>query len=386
MPIRPSADFPVRKAGLKASSTCTAANCACEGEFAGRETVLNNVASEAMAHCLAWKPDLLPSNCFISVRGIRRRRFCVYDSYLCCRKPGGIFMTAAKVVILLLQASIFLTVFSLGLDATFQDASWLLQRPRRLLRSLVAMNVIMPLFAALLAAAFHLHPAVKAALVLLAVSPVPPMLPRQQLKLAGTWSYVLGLLVTTSLLAIVLVPLTIKLLAAVFNVEMGIRPASVAKVVVTTVLLPLMLGIVVHVQAPGLAERRGPVLARVAFAILVLIAVSLLVVEWRSMVGLVGNGTLASIVAFIFVGVTAGHLLGGPDPANRTTLALATASRHPGLAMAIASANFPGQFRLIAAAIVLYLLVKAVVLIPYNAWSKRRHARKPEAPHGRQAA
>ena len=295
-------------------------------------------------------------------------------------------MTAAKVVILLLQASIFLTVFSLGLDATFQDASWLLQRPRLLLRSLVAMNVIMPLFAALLAAAFHLHPAVKAALVLLAVSPVPPMLPRKEMKLAGTSSYVLGLLVTTALLAIVVVPLTIKLLAAVFNVEMGIRPASVAKVVVTTVLLPLMLGIVVHVQAPGLAERRGPVLARVAFAILVLIAVSLLVVEWRSMVGLVGNGTLASIVAFIFVGVTAGHLLGGPDPANRTTLALATASRHPGLAIAIATANFPGQVRLITAAVVLYLMVKAILLIPYNAWSTRRHATKPEAPHGRQAA
>jgi hypothetical protein len=54
--------------------------------------------------------------------------------------------------------------------------------------------------------------------------------------------------------------------------------------------------------------------------------------------------------------------------------------------MAIASANFPGQFRSIAAAILLYMLVKALVLIPYNAWSKRRHATKPEAPHGRQAA
>lgn len=69
-------------------------------------------------------------------------------------------MTAAKVVILLLQASIFLTVFSLGLRATFQDAVWLLQRPRLLLRSLVAMNAIMPLFAAqsLLAAVFQLYP------------------------------------------------------------------------------------------------------------------------------------------------------------------------------------------------------------------------------------
>jgi BASS family bile acid:Na+ symporter len=196
----------------------------------------------------------------------------------------------------------------------------------------------------------------------------------------------MGLLVTTSLWAIVQVPITIKLLATVFSVEVGIRPASVAKVVVLTVLLPLMLGIVVHARAPGLAQRGGPVLARVAFAILVLTAVPLLIVGWRPMTGLVGNGTLASMVAFILVGVTAGYLLGGPDPADRTTLGLATASRHPGLAMAIAAANFPGQVRLIAATILLYLLVKAVALIPYNAWSKRRHATKPEAPHGRQAA
>lgn len=295
-------------------------------------------------------------------------------------------MTAAEIVILLLEASIFLTVFSLGLRATFQDAAWLLQRPGLLLRSLVAMNVIMPLFAAILAAVFHLHPAVKAALVLLAVSPVPPVLPWQQLKLGGSSSYVVGLLVTTALLAIVLVPITIKLLSAVFQVDVGIRPASVAKVVVTSVLLPLALGIVVHAQAPGLAQRSGPVLAKVAAAALVLTAAPLLVVAWRPMMVLIGNGTLASIVAFTLLGVTAGHLLGGPVPANRTTLGLATASRHPGLAMAIASANFPGQVRSIAAAILLYLVAKEIVLIPYNAWSKRSHATKPEAPHGRQAA
>src|SRR5262249_10955455 len=158
-------------------------------------------------------------------------------------------------------------------------------------------------------------------------------------------------------------PLTIKLLGAIFKVDVGIQPASVANVVITSVLLPLTLGIVVHAQAPGFAQRSAPGWAKAAFATLVLAAAPLLVVGWRSMMVLIGNGPLVAIVAFILVGVAAGYLLGGPDPANRTTLALATASRHPGLAMAIASANFPGQFRSIGAAILLYLLVKAVVLI-----------------------
>jgi len=297
-------------------------------------------------------------------------------------------MTAAKAVVFLLQGSIFLTVFSWGLQATFRDATSLLRNPKLLLRSLVAMNVVMPLFAALLAAIFRLYPAVEAALILLAVSPVPPLLPRQQLKLGGSTSYVWGLLVTTALLSIISVPLTIALLSAIFKVKLGVQPVSVMKVVVATILLPLALGMLVRTRAPAFARRRGPALEKVALAILVLAVVPLVIVAARPMLDLIGNGTLASLAAFVLVGVAVGHLLGGPDPMNRTVLGLATASRHPGLAITIASASFPGQRRVIAAAILLYLLVKAVVLIPYNRWSKRRRSvLKPQsAEEGRRAA
>ena len=64
-------------------------------------------------------------------------------------------------------------------------------------------------------------------------------------------------------------------------------------------------------------------------------------------VRIVGNGTILAMVVFVIVAVAVGHWLGRPDPAEQTTLALATASRHPGLAMAIATANFPEQRLLI---------------------------------------
>lgn len=297
-------------------------------------------------------------------------------------------MTAAKAVILALQVSIFLTVFSLGLQTTFQDAASLLRRPRLLLRSLISMNVMMPLFAASLAQAFSLYPAVKAALVLLAVSPVPPMLPRQQLKTGGASWYVCGLLATTSLLAIVTVPVSIVVLARLFHQNAGISSAAVTKVVFMTVLLPLGLGVLVHKLAPGFAQRRAGMVYKAGLAFLVLLALPLLFVASGPMLTLLGRGTLAALAAFIVAGVVIGHWLGGPDPANRTVLALATASRHPGLAIAIATASFPAQGRLIAAAILLYVVVKAFVLIPYNAWSKRRVAESalPAEKPGRRVA
>jgi len=52
-------------------------------------------------------------------------------------------------------------------------------------------------------------------------------------------------------------------------------------------------------------------------------------------------------------------------------LALTVSSRHPGVAGAIASANFPHQTQVLSA-IFLYLLVNAAVSLPYAMWRRRR--------------
>ena len=86
---------------------------------------------------------------------------------------------------------------------------------------------------------------------------------------------------------------------------------------------------------------------------------------------LIGNGTVIALAAFVLVGLAIGHVLGGPVPQNRTALAIATASRHPGIALILAKANFPAD-TLMGPALLLYLLVNAVVAIPYLLWTKRR--------------
>ncbi len=70
------------------------------------------------------------------------------------------------------------------------------------------------------------------------------------------------------------------------------------------------------------------------------------------------------------IGLAVGHWLGGPDPNDRTVLALAAASRHPGVALAISSANFPGD-EAVLPALLLYLLAATVLAIPYVKWRKR---------------
>src|SRR5579864_1961359 len=152
-------------------------------------------------------------------------------------------MTIVRIAVLVLQLSVVLVVFSLGLSTTPADVTSLVHRPRLLVRSLLSMNFFMPLFAATMAFVFPLTPVVKLGLVLLAISPVPPLLHTQQLKLGGKSDYVSSLLTIAALVSILVVPLTIELLGKIFGHDIHISPLAVAKVMGTTVLLPLVTGI-----------------------------------------------------------------------------------------------------------------------------------------------
>lgn len=279
-------------------------------------------------------------------------------------------MDLASLIPLVVKASIVLTVLALGLQVSTGDVLSIFRRPVQLLRSLLAMNVIMPVVAVALALAFDLHPAVKIALVALALSPVPPMLPRKQLKAGGDSPYVFGLLVAAGLFAIVFVPVGLEVVGRVFAVPLYLPAQRVALIVAVTVLAPLAVGMVLRRAVPAFAERIARPLSMVATVLLIVAVVPILFTAWPAMVSLVGNGTLAAFAAFIVVGLAAGHLLGGPDSADRTVLAFSTATRHPGVALAIAGANFPEQ-KLVLPAVLLYLIAGAILSIPYSIWRQR---------------
>ena len=91
-------------------------------------------------------------------------------------------MTIATLLVLGLKISLFLLVFGLGLRASVQDATYLIRRPRELVRAMVSMFVVMPIVVFALTRAFDLHPAVRLALAGLALSPLPPTFPKLALK------------------------------------------------------------------------------------------------------------------------------------------------------------------------------------------------------------
>lgn len=273
-------------------------------------------------------------------------------------------MTLATLAPMMMQASIVLTVTALGLRARRGDVRSLLVDRGRLSRSLLSMHLVMPLLAVALAAAFTLHPAVEVALLALAVSPVPPLLPKKELKAGGRGSYVVGLLVVSAVLAVVVVPAAVSLLGPHVGGPRHLAPNEVARLVATTVLAPLAAGVVLRSLAPGLADRAVKPAVSLSTVLFTIAAVLVVAASLRSILSLVGNGTLLAITLFSATGMATGHLLGGAEREDRVVLALSTASRHPGVATAAGAVLAPGETRMLAA-IVLYLLVGGVLSATY---------------------
>jgi len=288
-------------------------------------------------------------------------------------------MTLAELVPLVLKISIATLVFTIGLGTAPNELTLLLRKPGQLLRSLVSMNLVMLVVAVVIVKLFPLHPDIKIVLVALALSPVPPLLPKRLVRAGGGHDYVMALLCSAAFFAIIWIPFAGAVLERIFPADFSIPLGPVVQLVLMTVLGPTIAGSVVRTLAPSLAARVASPLAKLAVVLLLLGAVLILFKLWPAMVAQIGDGTLLAIIAFVALGLAAGHLLGGPMPGDRSVLALATAVRHPAIAMTIAHLAFPAE-KAVPAAVLLYLLTATVVTFPYVAWRKKASAL--EAPAG----
>ena len=232
------------------------------------------------------------------------------------------------------------------------------------------MFVVMPLVAALLY--LGLRPDAPTGLILMAtaLAPIPPILPNKEMKAGAGAREAVGLMVAAGLLAIVVVPFGAELMAGWFGVDAEVPMGPTTRIVSATVLLPVLAGLVVRGMAPGAAERLAAPVAKLSTVLLVLAVLPVLVqtapAQWR----LLGGGTLLAFLLFAVVGVVVGHVLGGPEENNRTVLALSTASRHPGVAVAVALAVLPDAQGVLPGAL-LYLIVSVIVTGVYLAWRRR---------------
>ena len=268
-------------------------------------------------------------------------------------------MTIQELVPIALKASLALVLIPASLLAQPGDAFMLFSRPSLLGRTFLSMSVIAPLFAAWLVIVVPVPLPVKVAIVTLSLAPVPPLLPGNVAKHGAHGAYGISLMFTMSLIAIGTIPAAMLALAWLFGASVSLPMAKIFELIVTSLIAPLVAGVILRFLFHGARERIAKVAKVAGMLLLVVAVIPILIKAWPVMWELVGNGTVAVTVAFVLVMSFVGYALGGPSREDRAVLALASASRHPAIAVTISSALFPEQ-RLAPAAVLLALVVGAV--------------------------
>lgn len=285
-------------------------------------------------------------------------------------------MEAVKTLIpLLITFSLAGLVLAVGLHSTRDDITYVLRRPGQLMRAILAVLVLPPVIAGIVVSLLPIAPIAKVAIMLMAISPVPPLVPGKELAVGGRKEYAYGLYVAMALLTLISVPILFAIAGAAFRLEDTPSIANIVIKVFLSVIIPLGLGLLIRRLAPAFAEKAWSIIYKLSMIVVLVAIVPILITSADNLMELVGNGTLFAMGIVALSCLAIGHFLGGPDRRDRATLAIAASTRHPGIAIAIAGAAFADPR--IAAAIVLYLLWGLVLSLPYTRWIKRSHLAQP---------
>ena len=281
-------------------------------------------------------------------------------------------MDVKALVPLFVQISLTLIVGSVGMRSEWRDLRLALNQPARLLRGILAVNVVVPLAAILIVLVLPIDLPVKQGIVIMAVSPLAPLIPGRLLKAGADASVAVGLYFWLLLLAVAIVPASVALLGAVTDTDVFLPAAEIAWLVFASVLAPLLGGMAIAKLLP----RQAPILAKIAGLLgnlmLLLFVAAILYLSGSQMIALAEDGTLLACVVTVLAAIAGGHFLGGPEPLNKMALGIAAATRHPGIAIMIARSGL--EDRRVVLAVLLFLFVSVIVSAIYQAWASKRGA------------
>ena len=270
---------------------------------------------------------------------------------------------------LLVAASVFAVMFSLGLMLGREQIAAAVQRRVALAAALFAVVVPLPAIAVLVVKLFSLSGTVAGGILLMAISPGAPVALRRALEAGGEARFAPALHLAIVALAVLIVPASLAVLNEIFDKSFVVSPLDVARQVCFAQLLPLGLGAAARAWRPGWAARIEGSLARASNLLLLATAAALVVVLWHL---LAESGWVPFVAgaALTACALAVGAACTWRDPSVRPAAAVAAAMRNPGLALLVATINaMPAG---VVASVFGYTLGAALVITAFVILQARR--------------
>ena len=155
------------------------------------------------------------------------------------------------------------------------------------------------------------------ALVALAVSPLPPLLPNRGEKAGGRADYGLSLVFILAVLGVPMIAISAVIMEGLFGRDYVVAPWSIGRLLILSILMPLVAGMAVARISPSTARRLSGPIEKAQRWLLPIAMIALLISAAPHMVSLIGNHTLTAVGIFVVGTFAVGHLLGDRTAATR---------------------------------------------------------------------
>jgi BASS family bile acid:Na+ symporter len=275
-------------------------------------------------------------------------------------------MTEILTVIVKLSALVFVvaSMFAMGFSLTIPQIIKPLKNTKLLILSLVANFIVFPAVAYGIVKIMPTFTSFSEdngiAFIVLATAAGAPFLPKLAQMAKGNIAYSVGLMTLLMVVSVFFLPVALPLLLPGVTVD----PWEIAKSLITTMLIPLGIGLFIKARYEDTAKRLQPVFGQASNTALMLMMGVMLVMNVRTILGVVGTGVILAGIVFYLLALAIGYFMSvGTEKEIKNVMALGTGQRNLSAAFVVAAANFADRPGVIITLIVL-VIVDLVLLLP----------------------
>jgi BASS family bile acid:Na+ symporter len=283
--------------------------------------------------------------------------------------------------IIAVLSNIFTLVFvlgsmlALGLSLTVQQITNPLRNVNLVVRLLLANFILVPLVAYLINLVIPMEEPFSIGLTLLATAAGAPFLPKLVQMAKGEVATGVGLMVLLMVSTVIYLPLVLPLLLS----GVTVNPVDIASSLVVLMLIPLGIGLFIKSRYPDTAAGLQPTFAQAANFGLMGLIVTMLLLNWRTILGTIGSGAILAALIFVFLSFVIGYFLAS-SAATRSMLGLGTAQRNVAAAMVVATDNFADPNVLIMVLVGAILMMALLMPAAGELGKRQTNAIRPASP------
>ena len=238
-----------------------------------------------------------------------------------------------------ISAMLGIIMLGMGMTLHWQDFSHVLRHPRDLGLGLVVQFGCMPLLAFALCHVFALPPELAMGMILVGTAPGGTASNVLTFIARGDVAFSVAMTAAATLVSLLLTPPLTWLLGGVWvPVDMGGLFWSIVKIV----LVPVLLGLLLHHFQRGLVDRLMPFLPLASALVITLVIAGIIAVNAQNILS-AGPAIFAAVIAHNLLGLAVGWFAAcrlSFAPPRRRALAIEIGTQNSGLATALALAHF----------------------------------------------